>query len=90
MNLPEEPAHAAGQGDRLAAHSHHATIVWRASPILANLGGPESPRSWQGALPFTYHVGPGPVKVHLLVKLAYHYATIWDVIGIVKGSAVAE
>ena len=57
-----------------------------ASPILANLGGPESPRSWQGALPFTYHVGPGPVKVHLLVKLAYHYTTIWDVIGIVKGS----
>jgi len=57
-----------------------------ASPILANLGGPESPRSWQGALPFTYHVGPGPVKVHLLVKLVYHYTTIWDVIGIVKGS----
>jgi N-acetylated-alpha-linked acidic dipeptidase len=57
-----------------------------ASPILANLGGPESPRSWQGALPFTYHVGPGPVKVHLLVKLVYHYTTIWDVIGMVKGS----
>ena len=57
-----------------------------ASPIMANLGGPESPRSWQGALPFTYHVGPGPVKVHLSVKLAYHYTTIWDVIGMVKGS----
>ena len=23
-----------------------------------------SPREWQGALPFTYHVGPGPAKVH--------------------------
>jgi len=57
-----------------------------ASPIMANLGGPESPRSWQGALPFTYHIGPGPVKVHLSVKLAYHYTTIWDVIGMVKGS----
>jgi N-acetylated-alpha-linked acidic dipeptidase len=57
-----------------------------ATPIMQNLGGPESPRSWQGALPFTYHVGPGPVKVHLAVKLAYRYTTIWDVIGIVKGS----
>ncbi len=57
-----------------------------ATPIMQNLGGPESPRGWQGALPFTYHVGPGPVKVQLAVKLAYHYTTIWDVIGMVKGS----
>lgn len=57
-----------------------------ASPILENLGGPESPRSWQGALPFTYHVGPGPAKVHLVVNLAYSYTTIWDVIGMVRGS----
>ncbi|MGA2902917.1 MAG: M28 family metallopeptidase [Candidatus Korobacteraceae bacterium] len=57
-----------------------------ATPILANLGGPESPRSWQGALPFTYHVGPGPVKVHLAVKQNYQFTTIWDVIGMVRGS----
>lgn len=57
-----------------------------ATPIMANLGGPESPRGWQGALPFTYHVGPGPVKVHLAVKQNYHYTTIWDVIGIVHGA----
>jgi len=57
-----------------------------ATPIMQNLGGPESPRSWQGALPFTYHVGPGPVKVHMSIKIAYQYTTIWDVIGMVKGS----
>jgi N-acetylated-alpha-linked acidic dipeptidase len=57
-----------------------------ATPIMANLGGPESPRSWQGALPFTYHVGPGPAKVHMSIKIAYQYTTIWDVIGMVKGS----
>jgi len=57
-----------------------------ATPIMANLGGPDSPRGWQGALPFTYHLGPGPVKVHLSVKLNYSYTTIWDVIGIVHGS----
>jgi len=57
-----------------------------ATPILQNLGGPDSPRSWQGALPFTYHVGPGPAKVHMTVKIAYQYTTIWDVIGTVKGA----
>ena len=61
-----------------------------ATPIMANLGGPESPRSWQGALPFTYHVGPGPVKVHLSVKLNYRFTTIWDVIGMVHGSELPD
>ena len=55
-------------------------------PILENLGGPESPRDWQGALPFTYHVGPGPVRVKMHLKQDYQYRTIWDVIGRVRGS----
>src|SRR5690242_15473739 len=57
-----------------------------ATPILQNLGGPESPRDWQGALPFTYHVGPGPVRIKLHLKHNYGYCTIWDVIGRVRGS----
>jgi N-acetylated-alpha-linked acidic dipeptidase len=56
-----------------------------ASPILEHLGGPDAPREWQGALPFTYHVGPG-VKVHLLLKMDYEYSTIWDVIGTIDGT----
>src|SRR5271167_1629889 len=61
-----------------------------AAPILANLGGQESPRDWQGALPFTYHVGPGPAKVHMLLKQNYQWTTIYDVIGMVKGSEHPE
>jgi N-acetylated-alpha-linked acidic dipeptidase len=61
-----------------------------ATPIMANLGGPDSPREWQGALPFTYHVGPGPVKVHMLLKQNYHWATMYDVIGMVKGSEAPD
>ena len=56
-----------------------------ASPILEALGGPDAPREWQGALPFTYHIGPG-VKLHLLLKMDYQYSTIWDVIGTVAGT----
>jgi N-acetylated-alpha-linked acidic dipeptidase len=55
-------------------------------PVLEHLGGPESPREWQGSLPFTYHVGPGPVKVKLHLKQDYQFRTIWDVIGKVRGS----
>jgi N-acetylated-alpha-linked acidic dipeptidase len=55
-------------------------------PILENLGGPESPRDWQGALPFTYHVGPGPLRVKMHLKQDYQFRTIWDVIGRVRGS----
>lgn len=55
-------------------------------PILEHLGGPDSPREWQGALPFTYHIGPGPVKVKLHLKQDYQYHMIWDVIGRVRGT----
>ncbi|HET9282449.1 MAG TPA: M28 family metallopeptidase [Candidatus Angelobacter sp.] len=57
-----------------------------AQPILQNLGGPETPRDWQGALPFTYHVGPGPVRVKMHLKQDYRYWTIWDVIGKIQGT----
>jgi len=55
-------------------------------PIMEHLGGPDSPREWQGALPFTYHVGPGPVKVKMHLKQDYQLRTIWDVIGRVRGT----
>src|SRR5215469_1793969 len=34
-----------------------------AQPLLAALGGPVAPKEFRGALPITYHVGPGPAKV---------------------------
>ena len=61
-----------------------------ARPILENLGGPETPREWQGGLPFTYHIGPGPVRVHMVLKMDYQYRTIWNVIGTVRGSELPD
>ena len=61
-----------------------------ASPLLEHLGGPDSPRDWQGSLPFTYHVGPGPVKVKIHLKQDYQYRTIWDVIGRIPGTSAAN
>ncbi len=58
-----------------------------AAPILEALGGAEAPRSWQGALPFDYHVGgSGSVSLHLVSKEDYAERTIWDVIGTIAGT----
>ncbi len=61
--------------------------VW---PVLQHLAGPDSPREWQGALPFTYHVGPGPVKLKMHLKQDYQFRTLWDVIGRVRGSELPD
>ena len=61
-----------------------------AKPILENLAGPLTPREWQGALPFAYHAGPGPVKVKLHIRNDYQHRTIWDVIGKIKGSQLPD
>jgi N-acetylated-alpha-linked acidic dipeptidase len=55
-------------------------------PILQHLSGPDSPREWQGSLPFTYHVGPGPAKVKMHLKQNYQFRSLWDVIGRARGS----
>jgi len=57
-----------------------------AAPILEALTGPNVPHEWQGALPFAYHVGPGGVKVHMVLKQDYAYRDIWDVIGKIPGT----
>lgn len=61
--------------------------VW---PVLQHLRGPDSPREWQGSLPFTYHVGPGPSKVKMHLKQDYRFRTLWDVIGRVPGSDLPD
>ena len=57
-----------------------------AAPILHALKGSAVPQGWQGALPFSYHMGPGGVSVHLVSDQDYQRRVIWDVIGTVKGS----
>src|SRR5579864_7311912 len=61
--------------------------VW---PVLQNLAGPDSPREWQGSLPFTYHVGPGPAKLKMHLKQDYQFRTLWDVVGRARGSDLPD
>ncbi|MFQ5750921.1 MAG: transferrin receptor-like dimerization domain-containing protein [bacterium] len=51
-----------------------------AEPLLTAMAGPVAPSSWRGALPITYHIGPGPAKVHMKVQANWDMKTIYDVI----------
>lgn len=57
-----------------------------AQPLLAALGGPVAPGPWRGGLPITYHIGPGPVKVHLKVESNWTTVDALNVIAKMKGS----
>ena len=57
-----------------------------AQPLLAALKGPVVPENWRGALPITYHVGPGPAKVHLKLKFNWDLKTLYNVIVRIPGS----
>src|SRR5882724_1801455 len=57
-----------------------------AEPLLAAITGAVAPRTWRGGLGLTYHVGPGPAKVHLKVKSTWDLKTIYDVIGKIPGT----
>jgi N-acetylated-alpha-linked acidic dipeptidase len=57
-----------------------------ALPLLSALAGPVAPEKWRGALAITYHVGPGPAKVHLKVTSNWDLKPVNDVIATLRGS----
>ena len=61
-----------------------------AEPLLKNLGGKAVPKDWQGALPFTYHFGPGGTRVHMNLDITYATRPIWDVVVRIPGARHPE
>lgn len=57
-----------------------------ARPLLEALKGPVAPREWRGSLGMTYHTGPGPATVRLVVKSNWDIKPIYDVIAKIPGS----
>ena len=57
-----------------------------ALPLLAALDGPVVPDSWKGALPITYHIGPGPAKVHLKLEFEWDLKPAYNVIATMTGT----
>ena len=49
-----------------------------------------APAAWRGALPITYHVGPGPAKVHLKVNSNWDLKPLYDVIARIPGAVCPD
>ena len=61
-----------------------------AEPLLRALTGPVAPAEWRGALPLTYHIGPGPAKVHLKLEFNWKLAPAYDVVATMTGAEKPE
>ncbi|MCJ7467217.1 MAG: M28 family peptidase [Maribacter sp.] len=57
-----------------------------AQPLLQALEGSVAPESWRGGLPITYHIGPGPAKVHLKLEFDWQLKPAYDVIATLRGT----
>ena len=58
--------------------------------LLEHVGGKAAPREWQGGLPFTYHLGPGPARVRLNVQMKNEVKPIWNVCARIPGGERGE
>ncbi|HEY9516272.1 MAG TPA: transferrin receptor-like dimerization domain-containing protein [Gemmatimonadaceae bacterium] len=92
---PLTPGVGATRGAKRLARAEAETIMkipvlpisyGDAQPLLAALGGPVAPSDWRGSLPITYHMGPGPARVHLRVRSDWATKTLYDVIATIPGS----
>jgi N-acetylated-alpha-linked acidic dipeptidase len=61
-----------------------------AQVFLASMQGPVAPPSWRGALPITYHVGPGPAAAHLAIKSDWSLKEIYDVVATMRGATYPD
>ena len=61
-----------------------------ALPILEAIGGPVAPEGWRGALPITYHVGPGPAVVHLKLAFDWDIKPAYNVVARLEGSELPD
>lgn len=57
-----------------------------AQPLLSALDGPVAPAEWRGALPITYHIGPGNATVHLKMEFNWDLVNCYNVIARITGS----
>ena len=58
--------------------------------LLKRLKGPVAPEAWRGALPLTYHIGPGPAKVHMKLQMDYAQRRLINVVGKITGAVAPD
>jgi N-acetylated-alpha-linked acidic dipeptidase len=92
---PLSPGWASEEGSKRLALNEATTLMKipvlpisaaDALPLLQNLAGPIAPEAWRGALPMTYHMGPGTGSAHLKVVMDNSTRPLYDVIAKIPGS----
>ncbi len=92
---PLSPGWASEPGSKRLSVSEAATMMkipvmpisyGDAKTLLERLQGPVAPESWRGALPITYHLGPGSANVHLKIEMDNATRPLYDVIARIPGS----
>jgi len=58
--------------------------------LLKALKGKVAPEEWRGALPITYHVGPGPAQAHVKLAFEWQNRPLHDVIVRIEGSTYPD
>jgi N-acetylated-alpha-linked acidic dipeptidase len=61
-----------------------------ARPLLEQLTGPVAPESWRGALPLTYHIGPGPATVRLALDFDWSNKALHNVVAVIPGTTYKD
>lgn len=96
---PLSPGWAAVAGGRRLTPSEAVTLLKvpvlpigydDALPLLKSMKGPVAPESWRGALPITYHIGPGASTVHLAVRFDWQSRPLYNVIATVRGARLPD
>jgi N-acetylated-alpha-linked acidic dipeptidase len=98
---PATPGYAStGQVPRLPVDKMdipHIPVVpisyGNAGELLEDVRGHDVPQSWQGGLPFRYHVGPGPVRARVRVtddRATRGTKPIFDTFGVIRGSELPD
>ncbi|MFM1652053.1 M28 family metallopeptidase [Brevibacillus sp. B_LB10_24] len=57
-----------------------------ARKLLESMQGDEAPAAWQGGLPFTYKLGPGPTKVRISLDIDYQRVPVNDIVVRIPGA----
>jgi N-acetylated-alpha-linked acidic dipeptidase len=96
---PLSPGWASEPGAKKLAKEDAATILkipvmpisWGdAKPLLEQLDGEVAPEAWRGALPFTYHIGPGPATVHFKIDFDWANRPLYDAQATIPGSVYKD
>lgn len=61
-----------------------------ALPLLSALDGAVVPSEWRGALPITYHLGPGPARARMKLDFSWDLVPAYNVIARLEGSEHPE